>query len=654
MARHTRVSLVGRIVAALSVAGSALVGAAETATPPSITVTREMLAEQSDATPSPGTSTPAAAVSSITDPATLFASRCAACHNLGVVPTLPQLSRLTAEQIEAALWQGVMQEPANGLDSGQRVLLAQWIAGLNPDKGVPGPGVTKCARPGEHWHPTPAVDWPGFSRDDTFQRYVADPGMTAKRVERTMLKWSLPLPMAGAAVDGGAGNPVAVVGNRVFVASFNHWVYALDAHSGCAEWTFRVEGRVRSNVAVENGVLIVGDMLANVYGLDARSGKLLWQRRVDSGPSVRITGNVTLHGGVAYIPVSSFQEVWSMRGDIPCCSFRGSMVALNASTGVEKWKTFTIDQPLRFLGKTATGVNRYGPSGVMVWSGISVDDERGVVYVTTGNQFTEPRVEESDAVMALDMHTGKKRWVAALAPEQMGGEDIYVMGCEDWVDPHRSTCSPANPKGQGDRDFGAPAAITRLADGTDLVLAGSKDGMFYALDPDTGKVKWKVRVGAGGEMGGVEYGFATDGRYAFVPVSDLAMDLTAKGSFSAIDLSTGKIAWRVEGPKDTCSGKPTQCSNAYLSIPTVAGDVVWVGNQDGVLRAYARADGRLVWSFDTTREFTGANGAAGRGGSIANGGPVIAGNRVYVMAGWGVLNMGMPGNTLLSFEVPQR
>jgi polyvinyl alcohol dehydrogenase (cytochrome) len=510
----------------------------------------------------------------LTDPALLFADRCIACHGLGVVaPTLPQMSHLTSAEIQSALWQGVMQETVNGLDAGQRVLLAQWISGLNPNKPDRGPGVSRCGPSNSAWHSTPAVDWPGWSGDDTFQRYVEDPTITAERVGRTVLKWSLPLPVAGASQEG-VGNPVAIVGGRAFAANSNHWVYSLDTQRGCAYWTFRTEGRVRSNVAIENGLLVVGDLLANVYALDASTGRLLWQRRVDSSPAARITGNVTLHGGLAYIPLSGLEEVWSMRGDVPCCNFSGSVIALDVSTGEEKWKTAMIDQPLRFLGKTPNGINRYGPAGVMVWSGISTDDKRGMVYVTTGNQFTEPRVNESDAVIALDMQTGKKPWVAALAPEQMGGQDIYVMGCEEWVDPRRPECSPVNPKGEGDRDFGAPAALTSLANGTTLLLAGSKDGMFYALDPDNGMVKWKLRVGAGGETGGVEYGFATDDKFAFVPVSDLQVDGTAKGSFSAIDLATGKLVWRVAGATDTCTGKPTLCNNAYLSIPAVAGDAV--------------------------------------------------------------------------------
>jgi polyvinyl alcohol dehydrogenase (cytochrome) len=586
------------------------------------------------------------------DPEALFAARCATCHNRGVVaPTLYQLSRLTKEQILGDLWDGVMQETANGLDTGQRALLAQWIAGINPDKGEQGPGVKMCTRSDDReWHPTPATDWPGWSRDDTFQRYVPDSAMTVDRVRRTVLEWALPLPYLG--TTDGAGNQVAVVGDRVFIADINGWVYALDAKRGCADWTFRAENRVRMNVAVENGVLVFGDTVANAYGLDARTGKLRWRRRVDYQPTARVTGNVTLHDGVAYIPVSSLEEVWTMRSDYPCCSFRGAVVALDARTGRELWKTYTIDQPLRYLGKTPTGVNRYGPSGAPVWSGIVADDKRGVVYVTTGNQNTEPRVEGSDAVMALDMHTGEKRWVTSLAPEEMGGQDIYVMGCEDWVNPGRPECPPVNPKGEGDRDLGAPAELTRLADGTDLLLAATKDGTFYALDPDTGKVKWNVRVGAGGETGGIEYGFATDGKNAYLPVSDLHVDGTADGHLVAVDLSTGSPGWRIAGPTNTCGGKPPLCNNAYLSPPTVAGDVVWVGNQDGVLRAYDRTNGRLVWSYDTAREFTGVNGVKARGGSIATGGPVVAGQRIYVMSGWGVMNLGMPGNTLLSFEVP--
>jgi polyvinyl alcohol dehydrogenase (cytochrome) len=177
--------------------------------------------------------------------------------------------------------------------------------------------------------------------------------------------------------------------------------------------------------------------------------------------------------------------------------------------------------------------------------------------------------------------------------------------------------------------------------------------MFYALDPDTGKTNWQVRVGAGGELGGIEYGFANDGRRAYVPVSDVNADGRANGSLTAIDLATGKIAWRVAGATDTCTGKAQPpCNNAYLGPPSVAGEVVYAGSNDGVLRAFDRADGTVLWSFDTVRDYAGANGVQGTGGSLGFGGPVIAGSRLYIMSGHSFLNTGLPGNVLLAFDIP--
>jgi polyvinyl alcohol dehydrogenase (cytochrome) len=291
---------------------------------------------------------------------------------------------------------------------------------------------------------------------------------------------------------------------------------------------------------------------------------------------------------------------------------------------------------------------------VPVWSGITIDEARELLYVATGNQFTEPWVAESDAVMALNMVTGEKVWVRSLAPEQMGGQDIYHLGCEAWVDSKRRTCSPENPQGQGDRDFGAPAVLVRRADGTDIILAGSKDGMFYALDPeDDGKVLWQIRVGRGGEAGGIEWGFATDGEHAYVPVVDMNADFQADGSLTAVDLISGEALWRVEKLEPACAGKPSPpCNNAFTSPTTVVGGFVFAGTNDGVLRVYDKATGEEVWSFDTARAYNTVNGRTGHGGSLGFGGPVVAGNRIYQMSGLAIFNMGLPGNVLLAFEIP--
>ena len=583
------------------------------------------------------------------DPEAIYKERCAMCHNLGVLaPTVDQLRRLSVEEIEAALWHGTMQEHANGLTRPERLALARWFAKPGQAAKERSPGVKAC----ENKTPRAAANgqWPGFSTDNRFQRYVADPTFTVERAASMQLSWAHPFPVYSA--FSSAGNAIAVADGRLIVGNLNGWVYALDPHSGCAYWTFRAEGRVRSNMAIAGDVVMFGDLLANVYALDATTGRLRWRQRVDWGPGSRITGNVTVHKDTVYVPVSSLEEVLAMKIDNPCCTFRGAVVALDARDGTIKWKTYTIENYAEYLGDNDMGHARFGPSGVPVWSGISVDDKRGVLYVGNGNQFTEPKVAESDAVMALDIATGAKRWVKSLAPEQMGGQDIYHLACEAWWDPDRKNCSPENPAGHGDRDIGAPPAIATRSDGRDIIVVGTKDGMLYALDPDQrGNILWQIRVGRGGELGGIEYGIAVDDRFAYAPVVDMDADMSSDGSLTAVDLVSGQAVWRVDKITAECGETAkSPCGNAVLTAPTVIGDVVFVGLLDGTLRAYDRRSGREIIRYNTARSFDGVNGLRGNGGSLGNGGPVIVGDHLYIVSGFSILNVGMPGNTLLAFK----
>lgn len=586
------------------------------------------------------------------DPEALFAGRCAMCHDLGVLaPTAAQIGRLSVEEIEAVMWHGTMQEHANGLNRPQRLAIARWLAAKGEGPKERGPGIKACG-PADTAASRDS-GWPGWSVDNRFARHVRDASMTTARAARIELDWAHPFPVHSA--FSSSGNSVAVKDGRVFTGNLNGFVYALDAARGCAHWTFRAEGRIRSNVAIEGNTLVFGDLMANVYALDARSGRLLWRQRIDWAPGARITGNVTIHRGVVYAPVSSLEEVLVMKMDLPCCTFRGAVVALAAADGAVKWKTYTIDGYAEYLGHNELGQPRFGPAGVPVWSGISVDDRRGVVYVGNGNQFTEPRVEESDAVMALDMRTGAKVWVRSLAPEQMGGQDIYHLACEAWWDPERKNCSPANPEGHGDRDIGAPPAFVTRSDGKDVIVVGTKDGMLYALDPDNqGAVLWNIRVGNGGEVGGIEYGLAADENTAYAPVVDMNADMSSNGSLTAVDLITGEALWRVENIVPECEGRPTPpCGTAFMSPPSVVGDVVFAGLIDGTLRAYDKRSGRQIVSYNTARDYDGINGLKGNGGSLGNGGPVIAGDRLYIVSGFNILNVGIPGNVLLSFKIPR-
>jgi polyvinyl alcohol dehydrogenase (cytochrome) len=588
------------------------------------------------------------------DPAALFVENCVECHGRGAFsPSVSELANMTAEEIHKELWFGVMAQFANGLDDAKRLSIAKWIADQQPVKEPRVSGVPLCEK-STALKADPDRDWAGLSNDNHFNRHV-DADFTAAQIKGIKLKWAVAFPQAHSSKGG--GNPVSVVGDRVFVGNLNQWVYSLDAATGCAHWAFRAEWRIRSNIAVTDGVAVFGDLGANVYALDAETGALLWRNRADWIPTSRITGNLTAHAGTVYVPVSSLQEVLNVGGkkERPCCTFRGSIVAYDLHTGEQRWKTYTIDQEPQYLGKTKKGTDRYGPSGVVVFSAVTVDDKRHLLYVPTGNQMTEPKVAESDAILALDMTTGAKRWVTSLAPEQMGGEDIYHLGCEAWVDPERATCSPENPSGHGDRDFVAPAALVEGPDGKDILLVGSKDGMLYGLDPDAGgTVRWQVRVGRGGELGGIEWGFSTDGKNAYVPVIDANADMQADGSFTAVEIATGKPVWRIADLLPACDGKPAPCSNAFTSPSTVAGRFVFTGTNDGVLRAYDTATGEAVWSYDTVRDYQGVNGRKGHGGSLAGyGGAVMAGNRLYIMSGHDLLNIGLPGDVLLSFEIPE-
>jgi polyvinyl alcohol dehydrogenase (cytochrome) len=579
-----------------------------------------------------------------------FATRCAACHAKGDLTPLPnQLKKLSPKEIYAALRHGVMQEYAVGFDDGTLHALAQFLGDPDAERKRPANGGALFCD-GKKGISTSTPAWPGWSLDTRNTRHVARL-LSATDVQGLRLKWAFVFPDTQA--FKGAANPLAVADGRVYVGSLNKWVYALDAQSGCAYWAFEAEGRVRSNVAAAEGIVTFGDLLANVYVLDARTGKVLWRQRAETQSTARITGSVTVHNGSVYVPVSAIQEGLGMRPDLSCCTFSGSVVAYELKTGKRLWQTYMIEQPLRYLGKNSQGANRYGPSGVPIFVAPTIDAKRGVLYVGTGNQHTEPFVPESDAVVALDLTTGAKRWVTTLAPEQFGGKDIYHIGCEEWSPAKREGCSPENPKGQGDRDFAAPVMLVTRHDGKEVLVAGSKDGMLYALDPDArGKVVWQVRVGKGGELGGIEYGMATDGQLIYAPVVDWNVGEKADGALNAVDLMTGQVRWRTPAPQDSCTGKADTCVNGLASPATVVGEVVFSGGLDGVLRAYDRREGAVVWSYDAVQPYKGVNGVEGNGGGM--GGVTVAGDMVYVMSGLEIYNITLGGNVLLAFELPQQ
>ncbi len=477
--------------------------------------------------------------------------------------------------------------------------------------------------------------WNGWGAGVTNARFqpAEQAGLAAADVPRLRLKWAFGYPRSTS-----AQSQPTVVGGRLFVASERGEVYALDAKTGCAHWSFAAGSGVRSAMTVGRladgrHALFFGDFTATVHALDAATGAEIWRRDVESHPGARITGAPVLHDGRLYVPVSSLEELLAADPRYPCCTFRGSVAALDAASGEPVWQSHTIEETPGPRGRNPAGAALMGPSGAAVWSAPTIDAERGLVYAATGNAYTEPAAATSDAIVAFDLDTGAVRWTNQLTPD-----DAFILNC--------GGDNPNCPEEDGpDFDFGASPVLVTLADGRGLLVVGQKSGVGYGLDPDRdGAVVWRYQVGAGSALGGIEWGFAVDAEKAYFANSDY---LTPEpGGLAAVRLRTGELVWYAEPHEPVCDG----CSPALLAAVTAIPGAVFSGAWDGLFRAYDAGDGSVLWEFDTNGGHDTVNGVAARGGSINGPGPVVVDGMVYVNSGYAAFG-GRPGNVLLAFGV---
>jgi polyvinyl alcohol dehydrogenase (cytochrome) len=424
------------------------------------------------------------------------------------------------------------------------------------------------------------------------------------------------------------GQP-SVAAGRVFVGSDIGYVYSLDMHSGCVHWSYQTKAAVRTAVTIgrigSRYAVYVGDMQANVYALDAATGVLLWTKHIEDHFSARITAAATFYEGRIYVPVSTSEGFSASVLDYPCCTFRGSVVALNAQTGDQVWKTYTIAEP-KPTKKNSAGTQLYAPSGVAVWNSPTVDVKRHAIYFGTGDSATEPAPETSDSIMAVDLDTGKLLWHFQAEPN-----DATLGGC---FGKNKTENCPDNPG--PDWDFGASPILKTLPSGRDLLLAPNKSGIIFALDPDSkGAVVWKTDVSAktGTRNTNVVWGGSVDQQNVYVGLTT--------GEVTAVQLATGEKIWttRLAQP-----GTRDSYAAANSAIP----GAIFIGGTDGKIHALSPADGHELWSFDTARDFTTVNQVPAHGGSIGSAGPTIAGGMVFIGSGYSVTS-GLPGNVLLAF-----
>jgi polyvinyl alcohol dehydrogenase (cytochrome) len=552
-------------------------------------------------------------------------------------PEPEALHQMAKRAILAALNSGRMKLEARGLSKAQRTAIASYLAA--PDSPV----VTMtgyCARDLDP-PPNPPV-WSGWGADAENSRF--QPGLSAglkrSQLKNLKLKWAFGFPGAAATF----GQPTSYAG-KLFVGSEDGTVYALDAATGCLWWMFKASATVKTAISVGNpnqsdqgGAAFFGDTNGNVYAVKVADGSVLWQVHPEPHASARITGSPLLVGTRLYVPISSGEEGASADPTYPCCSFRGSVIALDTASGKQVWKGYTIADAPQPIRKGPQGAQYWGPSGAAVWSAPTADVKRHTIYVATGNNYSDPATDMSDAVVAFDMNTGKKLW-----SRQLTAKDVWNSGC---VAEKKDNC----PGQRGDDyDFGAPPILRSVAGGRSVLLLAQKSGIVYALDPShRGRLMWKSRIGHGGPLGGIEWGGAANHDKAYFPLSDFDFDNPGLGGgVFALDLRTGKEVWHAPAPKPACAGQ-YGCSAAQMAPPTLIPGVLFAGSLDGHLRAYDSRNGDVIWDFDTAQNYKTTNGVKARGGSLNGAGPAIVSGMLFVNTGY---TNAMAGNVLLAFGV---
>ena len=567
------------------------------------------------------------------DGAAIFRNKCAACHRAGSgtrAPLPEVLHRMSRQSILTALESGLMKSQGASLSAGDRVAVATYLGTPDAQPAEPSAGACKI-EPAPMSH---LPGWNGWGADPSNSRFQSAPiaGMGIQEVPKLKLKWAFGFPGASSAV----AQP-AVADGRVFMGSEDGTVYSLDARSGCIIWKFKAPALVRAAISIGEGSVFFGDVGGNVYALRADNGALLWKTRSDPHPGARITGAPLLYSGRLYVPVSSGEEGSGMDPAYPCCTFRGSVVALEIKTGREIWKGYVIPDTPQRTRRNSKGTQLWGPSGAAVWSAPTLDVSRKAIYVATGNSYSDPSSKFSDAVVAFDMNSGKMLW-----SQQLTAGDQWNLAC---INPDKTNCPP---NAGDDVDFGASPILKSLPGGHALVIVGQKSGVVHALDPDReGKIVWQTRIGRGGLLGGIEWGGAADELSVYFPLSDFQESKPeAGGGLFALRITTGEKIWYAPPASPACLGHPG-CSAAQIAPVTVIPGVVFSGSMDGHLRAYRTADGKVIWDVDTLKNFPTVNGVPAHGGSLNATGPTIAQGMLYVNSGYG----GIPGNVLLAFSV---
>jgi len=613
----------------------------------SLMIAAAVLMPLANAAPS-STGTPAErAMAKSGDGMALYQAHCSACHD-GQVPRAPHMitfSTIGAVTILNAMNNGVMRAQASALSATEREVLASFLAG---EAMAPPTPILACSDPISELASIDTVAMQGWGGNAENHRHSdgAVVGLDRNNVDRLSLKWVFAYPGALRA----RSQPLVHDG-VIFVGSQSGDIYALDLESGCAHWTYAAGAEVRSSLSLGqvpgrgDPVLYMGDFSATVHAIDARDGSLVWRAPVGDHPDATITGSPKLHEGSLYVPISSSEWATAADPGYACCTFRGGVVSMDAASGALNWRAHVIDEPAMETGETNPfGAARKGPAGAPVWNSPTIDAERGVLYVGTGEAYTSPAVDTSDAVLAFSLATGERQWA-----KQLLGGDAWNMAC---FIGEAANC----PEEDGpDLDIGASTVLWSGGE-RDYLLVGQKSGDVYALDPDKGgAVVWHNKVGRGGFLGGVHWGMSANGESLFVPIADTTITGRFTGPVSpgihALDPTSGEVRWYTPSVAD-CDGKSPipVCDQGMSAAITSTDQLVFAGSLDGNLNVYDSLSGEILWSFDTFGDFESVSGDTALGGSIESDGPVLYEGHVLINSGY-QFGARMPGNALMVFAL---
>ena len=337
---------------------------------------------------------------------------------------------------------------------------------------------------------------------------------------------------------------------------------------------------------------------------------------------------------------------------------RGFVAALDPATGHVHWKFDVgpkpepLKPPITIKDSFGAHVFHFGPATSSVWSTPSFDAETGTIFFGTDvntaprrptSDDPRPYTRESCAIIAVDVATGKERWVTQLNPG-----DVWTNAMRSY-DPKEGRYK--------DQSIGdTPKIFTVTIDGTPtkVVGAGCKNGGFYVLKASDGSIVASTPIYTGPPayplapspdkrmlalpscIGGLQTGCATDGRRIFTNGIDaLFLGSQEKAIESGVPPSAGRVVaisldtrtefWRHERPKIASIGGPAP-KPTYTNVGDPVASGLAVAN--GVVYFTTAASGKLV-ALDTA---TGAVLKEIDLGPVWSG-PSVSRGRVYVGTG---------------------